>query len=169
MPAFSSVRDLMERLHLDVVRQVVTQAEDIGRASSAKIFDAAVERIQGGGGNLEDDIWLDKLRDLDTLHKTKISPTTGEITDYEYRWWSLPFVRDPESVKSCARPLEKRASSELDAELAIVEWLAELPSVRLPGARLSGSQTIPFEAIMSGGAGLRWEPRRGSGRSGRDH
>ena len=86
MPAFSSVRNLMERLHLDVVRQVVTQAEDIGRASSAKIFDAAVERIQGGGGNLEDDIWLDKLRDLDTLHKAKISPTTGEIMTMSTGW-----------------------------------------------------------------------------------
>ena len=67
-----------------------------------------------------------------------------------------PFVRDPESVDP--RQATGKEREQLDAELAIVEWLAELPSMRLPGGRLSGSQTIPFEAIMSGGAGLRWEP-----------
>jgi hypothetical protein len=158
MPAFRNVRDLMERLHLDIVRQVVTQAEDMDRASSAKTFDAAVDRIQGGGGgNLQDDIWLDKIRELDTVHEIKISPTTGQITDYEYRLVVLtPFVRDPRSVHPSQA--DKRQQQQLSDEVAMVAWLNELPSVRLPGAPLSGRQTIPLEAIMSGGAGLRWEP-----------
>jgi hypothetical protein len=157
MPAFRNVRDLMERLHLDVVRQVVAQAEDIKRASSAKTFDDAVERIQGGGGNLEEDIWVDKIRELDTTHKNKISPTTGEITDYEYRMVVLtPFVRDRQSVDlSQATGKQKK---QLEAELAVVDWLSELPSVQPPGAPLSGRRTVPLEAIMTGGAGLRWEP-----------
>jgi hypothetical protein len=158
MPAFSSVRDLMERLHLDVVRQVVDQAEDIERASGARTFDAAVELIRAGGGNVQDDIWLEKIRELDTVRKAKISPTTGEITEYEYRLVVLsPFVRDPRSVNS-SQVADKAQQRQLNAELAVVEWLSELPSVRLPGAPLSGRQTIPMEAIMSGGAGLRWEP-----------
>ncbi|HUZ26306.1 MAG TPA: hypothetical protein VMV07_21335 [Streptosporangiaceae bacterium] len=157
MPAFRNVRDLMERLHLDVVRQVVTQAEDMRRASSARTFDDAVERIQEGGGNLADDIWIDKIRELDTTRTQKISPATGEITDYEYRMVVLtPFVRDRQSVDLDSAVGKQR--KQLEAELTVVDWLTELPSVQLRGAPLSGRRTIPLEAIMTGGAGLRWEP-----------
>jgi len=157
MPAFGKVRDLMERLHRDVVRQVVTQAEDMKRASSARTFEDAVERIQAGGGNLADDIWIDKIRELDSTHRRKISPTTGEITDYEYRMVVLtPFVRDRQSVN--LDTVNGNQKAQLEAELAIVDWLRELPSVQLPGAPLVGRRTIPLEAIMTGGAGLRWEP-----------
>ena len=155
MPAFGSVRELLERLHLDVVRQVATQAEDMERASNGKEFDATVERILAGTGNLEDDIWLDKIREIETVNKTKISPTTGEITDYEYRLVVLtPFVRDP---KIGPRSPGRRGE-QLRDEMAVVGWLNELPSLTAPGAPLEGRQTIPMEAIMSDGAGLRWEP-----------
>jgi hypothetical protein len=158
MPAFRNVRDLMQRLHLDVVRQVVTQAEDIKRARSAKTFDDAVEMIQEGGGNLADDIWLSKIRELDTVHRKKISPTTGEITDYEYRLVVLtPFIRDRQSVNLDQEPDEWKRK-QFEAELAVVDWLSELPSLQPPGTPISGRGTIPLEAIMSGGAGLRWEP-----------
>jgi hypothetical protein len=150
MPAFGSVRELMERLRLDVVRQVATQAEDMERASNAKEFAATVERILAGTGILEEDIWLDKIRQVETVNKTKISPTTGEITDYEYRLVVLtPFVRDLTSSND---------SPDLSDEMAVVGWLDELPSLRAPGAPLEGRKTIPMEAIMPDGAGLRWEP-----------
>ncbi|CAI7977304.1 conserved hypothetical protein [Frankia sp. Hr75.2] len=152
MPAFSNVRDLMDRLRLDVVRQV-SQAEDLERAASAKRFDEAVEALQDGDGGQQDDIWQDKLREIATDTKRKISPTSGTITDYEYRLVVLtPFVRDTREITTFD------ASPETRTELALVEWLTELPSVRLPGAPLGGRQELPMEAIMSGGAGLRWDP-----------
>lgn len=155
MPAFGSVRELLERLRLDVVRQVATQAEDMKRASNAKEFAATVERILTGTGTLEDDIWLDKIREIETVNKTKISPTTGEITDYEYRLVVLtPFVRDP---RSASDPLDGEGNRLRD-EMAVVGWLSELPSLKAPGEPLEGRQTIPMEAIMPDGAGLRWEP-----------
>jgi hypothetical protein len=158
MAAFTSVTDLMDRLHLDVVRQVVTQAEDMERASSAQTFEAAVDRIRGGRGNIQDDIWLEKIRELATIRQVKISPTSGEITSYDYRLVVLtPFVRDPQSV-NLSQVTDRRQREQLNDELAVVQWLSELPSVRLPGEPLSGRQTIPLEAIMSGGAGIRWEP-----------
>jgi len=158
MPAFSSVRDLMTRLHGDVIRQVVMQAEDMDRASSARSLDTAVELIQRGGGNLQDDIWLDKIRDLGTINKVKVSPTTGQITDYEYRLVVLtPFVRDLRSVDVGAIT-DDEAKRQLFAERDVVAWLSELPSMQLPGAPLRGRQLIPMEAIMSCGSGLRWEP-----------
>lgn len=158
MPAFSSVRDLMARLHSDVIRQVVTQAEDIDRAAGARSLDAAVELIQGGGGNLQDDIWLDKIRELGTINKIKVSPTTGQITDYEYRLVVLtPFVRDLRSV-DVGTITDDEKKRQLFAERDVVAWLTELPSMQLPGAPPRGRQLIPMEAIMAGGSGLRWEP-----------
>jgi len=158
MPAFGNVRNLMERLRIDVVRQVVTQAEDLERARSAKTFDAAVDKIQTSARHLQDDIWLDKIRELDSTHMTKISPTTGEITDYEYRLVVLtPFVRKRNQAGPAA-DADEWEIEQLRAEADVVDWLSELPSIRAPGASITGRRTIPLEAIMSGGSGLRWEP-----------
>ena len=158
MPAFGNVRNLMERLRIDVVRQVVTQAEDLERARSAKTFDAAVDKIQTSARYLQDDIWLDKIRELDSTHRTKISPTTGEITDYEYRLVVLtPFVRKRNQADP-GPDVDEWEIEQLRAEADVVDWLSELPSIRTPGASVTGRRTIPLEAIMSGGSGLRWEP-----------
>ena len=158
MPAFSSVRNLMERLHLDVVRQVVTQAEDMEEAWSATTFDAAVERIQGGQGNVQEDIWLDKMRELATVSGEKISPTTGEVTESEYRLVVLtPFVRDAKSADP-GQATDAGRRQELEDERTVVNWFTELPSLRLSGAATAGRRVYPIEAITSGGAGLRWEP-----------
>ena len=158
MPAFSSVRNLMERLHLDITRQVVTQAEDLERAQTAKGFEEAVNIIQSSGSDLQEDIWLDKLRELDSTNLEKISPTTGEITDYEYRLVVLtPFVRDRQSAGTKPGMTEQQ-KKQLRAEGDLVGWFNELPSVQTPGAPLHGRQTLPMEAVMADGAGLRWEP-----------
>jgi hypothetical protein len=146
MPAFTSVRNLMERLHNDVVRQVVVQAEDVDRAANAKMFDDAVERIQTSLGNAQDDIWLDKMREIGSeVRRLKISPTSGEITEYEYHLVTLtPFV----TANTDMTPDER----------AIVRWLTELPSLQLLGAPLDDPRSLPMEAVTSRGAGLRWEP-----------
>lgn len=158
MPAFSSVRNLMERLHLDVVRQAVAQAEDMEKATSAQMFEAAIERIERGGGNVEDDIWQDKIREVGTTNSIKISPTTGQITDYEYRLVVLtPFMRG-EASDDPGRATNDQQRRELEDERRVVRWLNELPSMRLPGAPIESRQTLPLEAVMTGGAGLRWEP-----------
>lgn len=154
MPAFSSVRDLLQRMQLDVVRQIAVQAEDFARAESAQRFEAAIEQIEKGDGTLVDDIWQDQIRELNTANWLKISPTTGQLTDYEYHLVTLiPFVRSSDSPRPPGITEE-----EWKAQIEIVDWFNRLPGMKLPGAPAEGKRIVPLESVMSDGGGLRWDP-----------
>lgn len=155
LPAFTNIRALLQRLHDDVIRQVVEQAEDMEKAASAKEFEEAVQRILDNDGNTEDDVWQDQVREVGISRSAKISPTNGYVTKYEYHLVVLmPFVRKPAHVATAAEPDRQ----PLQDERKIVDWLNELPSIRRPGESLAESRALPMEAVMSGGTGLRWEP-----------
>lgn len=156
LPAFTNIRALLQRLHDDVIRQVVEQAEDLEKAASAKEFEAAIQRILDNDGNTEEDVWQDQVREVGIAKSAKISPTNGYVTEYEYHLVVLmPFVRKSASVP--AQAIE-RDRQRIQDERKVVDWLNELPSIRRAGESLRGPRAVPIEAVMSGGAGLRWEP-----------
>ncbi len=156
LPAFTNIRALLQRLHDDVIRQVVEQAEDMEKAASAKEFEEAIQRILDNDGNTEEDVWQDQVREVGIAKSAKISPTNGYVTEYEYHLVVLmPFVRKPAQVQAAAA---ERDHQRIQDERKIVDWLNELPSIRRTGESLAGSRALPIEAVMSGGAGLRWEP-----------
>ncbi|GAB1690724.1 hypothetical protein [Krasilnikovia sp. M28-CT-15] len=148
LPAFTSVRDLLEHLRDDVVRQVTDQAGDLDKARDAKRLEEAVERILDEDNDPERPIWDDTLREVSTMRRLKISPTTGQVTEYEYHLLTiLPLVEasEPEGAVN-------------DDAARIRSWLNALPAIR-PDLQLSSLPSCaPIEAIEQGGAGLRWEP-----------
>jgi hypothetical protein len=155
LPAFANIRALVQRLHDDVIRQVVEQAEDMEKAASAKEFESAIQRILDNEGNTEEDVWQDQVREVGIARSAKISPTNGYVTEYEYHLVALmPFVRKATPQAG----LPERDRRRIQDERKIVDWLNELPSVRRAGESLAGPRAVPIEAVMSGGAGLRWEP-----------
>ena len=151
LPAFKSVQELLQRLRDDVLRQVVGKAADMDKAKSAQRFEQAVAKLIEDAESQEKDLWADKLREVATTEFVKVSPTTGVVTTYEYRLVVLlTFVADPEASSETA---------ELSAEeRTVVSWLDELPRIARPGEPQTGAASIPIEAIMADGAGLRWEP-----------
>lgn len=148
MPAFRSVRILLEHLRADVLRQVVDLAQDLEKATQVRAFEAAVGRILDDTDNLNEDIWADQVREISTFTRTKISPTNGCVTEYEYHLVTLlPFVR--------------RADTGTDERqrdyTAMIDWLNELPTISRRGVQGRGPR-IPIEVLHVGGGGLRWEP-----------
>jgi hypothetical protein len=149
MPAFTNARALLEHLHDDVVRQVAARSTDLAKAASGREFVAAVREIlatQDAGGGL----WADEYRELGQLESRKLSPTTGQITRSEYHLVVLlPFVQE-------TRPTSDER--ERNNYRTVMNWLNELPSIKLAGEPLTGHGSIPIEALYRGGSGLRWEP-----------
>ncbi len=160
LPAFKSAQGLLEHLRDDVLRQVVGKAADMHKAKSAQQFESAVGELIGKGESQDEELWQDRMREVAKADLVKLSPTTGIVTKYEYHLVVLlPFVADPGPEETAdgdtARTSEQERGREL--ERTIVSWLDELPRIGRPGDPLIGP-TIPIEAIMADGAGLRWEP-----------
>jgi hypothetical protein len=144
LPAFKQPKALLERLRDDVLRQAVTQAEDLERADRARSFEEAVaSMLEGDDAN----IWAEEVSPLASFTTRKISPTDGRVTEYTYELVTLlPLVnRDRE-----------RESDGSHASSKIVDWLDGLQAVRA-----DGRDGIPLEAIEGGGSGLRWDPETG--------
>jgi hypothetical protein len=164
LPAFNSVQRLLEHLRDDVLRLIVDQAQDLEKATQVRAFEEAIGRVLNDAGPSGEDIWADQLREVATMTKRKISPTTGCVTEYEYHLVTvLPFIRRPDFADR-ARDMasiahepgpSKHARHNYDA---IMDWFNELPSVRRPTHRTRGSRVVPIEALQASGSGLRWDP-----------
>ena len=157
LPAFQDVRSLLEHLRDDVVRHVTEGVDDLERAAHARAFQQAVDRIlQQAGG--QSDLWADELREVADFTTRKISPTTGEITEYEYRLVTLlPLVdrqaaKDADPGTAAAEPGTAPKTS-LD-HVRIIEWLSRLIEV----AEDPRDGAISIETLTTGGSGLRWDP-----------
>ncbi|MFC7243033.1 hypothetical protein ACFQO7_11160 [Catellatospora aurea] len=161
LPAFQKVRNLLEHLRDDVLRQVVDQAEDLEKAKQVRAFEAAVGRILLASES-DGDLWGDQLREVASLTRRKISPTTGCVTEYEYHLVTLlPLIRRVELTEDLFsdEDLEPTpAEQERQDYNTIMEWLTELPSVRRENehAQTSG---VSMDALRLGGGGLRWDPQ----------
>jgi hypothetical protein len=146
LPAFTSARNLLEHLRDDVVRQVADQAGDLRKARDAKQLQEAVENVFAAHTEPDRDVWEDSLREVDMVRKLKISPTTGQLTEYEYRLVTI-------------LPLIEKDDSEEDRDAAqIRKWLSLLPAIRPDLSMANPTNCVPIEATEAGGAGLRWEP-----------
>jgi hypothetical protein len=150
LPAFKSARELLEHLRDDVMRQVSERAEDFDRAERAANFEQAVSEILERDPAAE--AWADELREVAATVVRKISPTTGAITDFDYRLVTLlPLVE---------RGASAAQGSEADRlnRRTIVDWLDRLEVVRLPDDGLGETPGLPVESLHDGGAALRWDP-----------
>jgi hypothetical protein len=156
MPAFRGVRELLEHLRDDVIRQATERAEDFERAAHAELFEQAVNRILLGDGRVGDDLWIDQLREVDSRTIRKVSPTTGAITEFKYHLVTLLPLID----RSIAKPLEGDAEQDLRRRdrHQIIEWLRQLDTVRVADDDLGAARGVPIEAFEAGGTGLRWDP-----------
>lgn len=152
MPAFRDVRDLLEHLRDDVVRQVADQAVDLSRARQVRAFQDAVDRILD---TPERDVWTEEVREIARTTRTKISPTTGFVTNYEYRLVTLmPLVRP---AADSGENEQRRQDFQ-----AIISWLNELPYVDARDS-VDDDTAIPMKALRAGGRGLRWDPENSDG------
>lgn len=159
MPAFRSVRILLEHLRADVLRQVVDLAQDLEKATQVRAFEAAVGRILDDTDNLDEDVWADQVREISTFTRTKISPTTGCVTEYEYHLVTLlPFVRRADTGTDGYGTAGNVAARQRQRDYtAIIDWLNELSTISRRGVQGRGPR-IPIEVLHVGGGGLRWEP-----------
>ena len=143
LPAFTNVRLLLEHLRDDVMRQAIEQANDTARAVRAQQFEEAVEEILDNDGHEQDRVWEDQLREIETRKIRKISPSTGTVTEYEYRLVTLI-------------PLVDRRIAEDDERVGrIVHWLRGIERI---GAHENHACRVSMTAIGGDGAGLRWDP-----------
>jgi hypothetical protein len=150
LPAFKSARELLEHLRDDVMRQVSERAEDFDRAERAANFEQAVSRILERDPTAE--AWANELREVAAKVVRKVSPTTGAVTEFDYRLVTLlPLV---ERGASTAPGSE---DDRLDRR-TIVDWLDRLEVVRLPDDGLGETPGLPVEALHDGGTALRWDP-----------
>jgi hypothetical protein len=148
LPAFKSVRDLLEHLRDDVLRQVVEQAEDLGKADQVRKFETAIETILQNKERPEEDVWSNELREIGTLLTRKVSPTNGCVTEYEYKLVTLlPLVQRPASSDQ----------GQAD-QRQLVEWLNELPSLHRDGVGQVQLGSITLEVVGPDGGGVRWDP-----------
>jgi hypothetical protein len=159
LPAFKDVRQLLEHLRDDVVRQVTERAEDYERAAHAEAFERAVNRILTDDGQFGNDLWADDLREVATRKIRKISPTTGAVTEFTYHLLTLLPLVD----RSLAKPVEPDVEAGREAPRRndrhrIIEWLKGLDTVRVPSADPDAGRGLPLEALWDDGAGLRWDP-----------
>jgi hypothetical protein len=160
LPAFKDVRALLEHLRDDVLRQAQERAEDFERLAHARAFEQAVERIlddeDAGQG---DELWADEVRAVAERKIRKISPTTGAVTEFDYRLVTLLPLVDRTTAEPEDDGDDQRLRRQRGDRRRIVEWLDGLDTVTAPGeGRREG---LPIEALQRDGCGLRWDPASG--------
>ncbi len=155
LPAFQTVRSLLQHLREDVLRSVRDQAEDLEKADQARGFERALEAL------LEDeDVWTEEIREIATTTTTKVSPTNGRLTTYEYHLVTLlPLVRRLSEQVAGESDVERRAREQL------IGWLGQLPALRR-SHELDGGPSLPLELLHGSGPGLRWVPPGSEGGDG---
>jgi hypothetical protein len=149
MPAFKNVRNLLEHLRDDVLRQATERPEDFEHVAHAEAFEQAVASILDGG---EDDLWADQLRELAQTTIRKISPTTGAVTEFKYHAVTLLPLID----RNLAKSGDAGDDESRNARQRIVAWLKSLDCVWVPRDR--EQRGLPIESLESDGAALRWDP-----------
>jgi hypothetical protein len=158
LPAFKNVRALLEHLRDDVLRQAQERAEDFDRLAYARAFEGAVERIlddeEGGNG---DELWASEVRAVAERKIRKVSPTTGAVTEFDYRLVTLLPLVDRATAEGSDGGGDRRQRRQREDRRRIVEWLNSLDTVSTGGA--GGS--VPLEALGPSGCGLRWDPDAG--------
>ena len=157
MPAFRSTRLLLERLRDDVLRQVAERADDFERTMHAKQFEEAVNTVLVHEAREGEEPWADEIREVATRTIRKVSPTTGVVTTFDYHLVTLlPLIDRGNAVPEDEVGDEADVATRLrNARRRIVAWLDGLDTV-LPEE--VGGSGLPVEALMSDGAGLRWDP-----------
>lgn len=155
LPAFGSVARLLERLRDDVMRQAREEPQRAERASRAREFETAVNNILGHAARQGRDVWDDRLTQLARRTVRELSPTSGAVTEYDYRLVTpLPFV---ERARQPAPTDDPQTQDAIRDEARVLSWLAQLDAVSEPGDS-SGAARFPFSCVATGGAGMRWEP-----------
>ena len=158
LPAFKDVRELLGNLRSDVLRQLAERADDFERVEHAQAFQQAVESILAEEGKPGDELWAEELREVANKQIRKISPTNGAVTKYDYHLVTLLPLID----RSIARPVADGAEPEARRRRekhTIVAWLEGLDTVRVGEAAPQTARGLAAEALLSGGAGLRWDPK----------
>jgi hypothetical protein len=158
LPAFKDARALLEHLRDDVLRQVQERADDFDRLSHARAFAAAAERLLGdedeGRG---DDLWADEIRAIAESKVRKISPTSGAVTEFDYRLVTLFPLVDRTTPSDDDLELDPVQRRQREDRRCVVEWLVSLETV-VPEPDGGG---FPLEALGPEGCGLRWDPVAG--------
>jgi hypothetical protein len=152
-PAFTQARDLLERLHNDVMRHAVERTEDLGQAERARDFSDAVKQFIEADTQERDGLWRDQIREIAQMKMRKISPTDGCVTEFEYHLVTLlPLVERPDAADA------DDENGHRDLARRIIAFLDGLAAVTPEGADGMGPGDISIEALGSAGAGLRWNP-----------
>ena len=131
------------------MRQAIEQANDTARAVRAQQFEEAVEEILDNDGHEQDRVWEDQLREIETRKIRKISPSTGTVTEYEYRLVTLI-------------PLVDRRIAEDDERVGrIVHWLRGIERI---GAHENHACRVEHDGDRRGRSRLALGPRGGVAR-----
>jgi hypothetical protein len=165
LPAFKDARTLLEHLRDDVMRQVQERAEDFERAAHAHAFERAVEWILADDSGHGDELWADQLREVATRKIRKISPTTGAVTEFDYRLVTLLPLIDQATAKRADEEDQSEEGKRRLARYRIIEWLSGLDTVVGPGED-GEARGLSIGALEAGGCGLRWDPEVGLGEAG---
>jgi hypothetical protein len=162
LPAFKDARALLEHLRDDVMRQVQERAEDFERAAHAHAFERAVEWILADDSEHGDELWADQLREVATRKIRKISPTTGAVTEFDYRLVTLLPLIDQATAKRADEEDQSEEGKRRLARYRIIEWLSGLDTVIGPDED-GEARGLSVGALEAGGCGLRWDPEVGLG------
>jgi len=163
LPAFKDARTLLEHLRDDVMRQVQERAEDFERAAQAHAFERAVESILADDSGNGDELWADQLREVAMRKIRKVSPTTGAVTEFDYRLVTLLPLIDQANAKRADEDDQSEEGKRRLARNRIIDWLSGLDTVIGPGEE-GGARGLSIGALEPGGCGLRWDPEVGLGK-----
>jgi hypothetical protein len=162
LPAFKDARTLLEHLRDDVMRQVQERAEDFERAAQAHAFERAVEQVLADDGGHGDELWADQLREVATRKIRKVSPTTGAVTEFDYRLVTLLPLIDQATARRADEEDRSEEGRRRLARYRIIEWLSGLDTVLGPDEE-GEVRGLSIGALEAGGCGLRWDPELGLG------
>jgi hypothetical protein len=152
LPAFQRPHTLLEHLRDDVMRQAAERAEDLERGEHARNFEAAIDRILANNLRADEDVWSDQVREITTMATTKISPTTGCVTRFEYHFVTLLPLVDRDAGKQEG----ETGQGPRDAD-KLIAWLNDLDAVEQAGHG-RGDRSIAIESLHGDGGGLRFSP-----------
>lgn len=168
MPAFRSVDDLLDHLGNDVAR-LHEGAISVRAAQNVQNITSKIRQLVDKADKQLAAVWENEIDQLESRPLTKVSPTDGTITQYQYTLVSLrPFTTGLSELEFEASlpPDKDGADDNLDDPAPITgedvsditQALNELPRVVL-GAPDADAPEISIKALEEGGSGLRWDGR----------